>query len=341
MYLAGVGLRESLKRKFDDAGTIVTDCDRVVDRMATHILASRAEGTVTKYTQQVKQFNDFCDFKGLSYNPAQSIHVAMYLSHLIDMGKSDSVITSAFYAIKWLHDINGHMDPTDSSIVKNMLECAKRCNSKPICKKDIISSEHLINLCGIYAHSVDVITLRDLCMILLCYAGFLRYNELSELKCSDIDFKSDHLVLHIRKSKTDVYRSGKYVFIAKGSTCACPISMLKRYLAASKLSKESDSFLFRPAFRSGSKCALIEKNKKLSYTRARECIVAKLRSVAPLLNLGTHSLRASGATTAANAEGVSDRCLKRHGRWKSDSAKDGYVDDSIEKKLFITKQLNL
>ncbi len=64
---------------------------------------------------------------------------------------------------------------------------------------------------------------------------------------------------------------------------------------------------FRPAFRSGSKCALIEKNKKLSYTRARECIVAKLRSVAPHLNLGTHSLRASGATTAANAEGVSDR----------------------------------
>ena len=43
----------------------------------------------------------------------------------------------------------------------------------------------------------------------------------------------------------------------------------------------------------------------------------KLKVVAPDLNLGLHSLRASGATTAANAPGVSDRCLKRHGRWKS------------------------
>jgi hypothetical protein len=40
------------------------------------------------------------------------------------------------------------------------------------------------------------------------------------------------------------------------------------------------------------------------------------------------SLRASGASTTANAEGISDRCLKRHGRWKSDLAKEGYIDDS-------------
>ena len=52
-------------------------------------------------------------------------------------------------------------------------------------------------------------------------------------------------------------------------------------------------------------------------------------------------MRDSGATVAANAVGVSDRCLKRHGRWKTDIAKDSYVDDSLEKKLFITKQLKL
>jgi len=86
---------------------------------------------------------------------------------------------------------------------------------------------------------------------------------------------------------------------------------------------------------------LLSKDKKLSYTRAKECIVSKLKIVAPLANLGLHSLRASGATAAANAEGVSERCLKRHGRWKSDRAKDGYIDDSLDKKLFITRQLKL
>ena len=54
--------------------------------------------------------------------------------------------------------------------------------------------------------------------------------------------------------------------------------------------------------------------------------------VAPGLKLGTHSLRASGATTAANASGVSDRYLKRHGCWKTDVAKGGYIDDSVEKR---------
>ena len=44
-------------------------------------------------------------------------------------------------------------------------------------------------------------------MIPLGYAGFLRFNEISELKCNDNVFKDDHVILKIRKSKPDVYRS--------------------------------------------------------------------------------------------------------------------------------------
>lgn len=140
----------------------------------------------------------------------------------------------------------------------------------------------------------------------------------------------------IQKSKTDIYRSGKEVSIAKGCSVACPYSMLQKYMTAAHLSVISDSYLFKPAFRSKGKSSLIKLNKKSSYTRAKECIVKKLKVVAPSLKLGTHSLRASGATMAANASGVSDRCLKRHGRWKTDVAKDGYIEDSVEKRLYVT-----
>jgi len=221
------------------------------------------------------------------------------------------------------------------------LECAKRSNSKPVQKKDVISSEHLIDLCDKLKDSNDVIVLRDLSMILISFAGFLRFNELSELCCNDVSFHNDHCVLFIKKSKTDIYRSGRQLFIAKGDTCACPVTMLTKYMHHAGLSAASGNFLFRPACRSGKNCFLLDKNKPLSYTRARECIVSRLKSVAPNLRLGTHSLRASGATVAANAAGVSDRCLKRHGRWKSDLAKDSYIEDSIDKKLFITRQLSL
>ena len=47
----------------------------------------------------------------------------------------------------------------------------------------------------------DVLHLRDLTMVLLGYARFLRFNEISELKCNDIEFKEDHVILKIRKSK--------------------------------------------------------------------------------------------------------------------------------------------
>ena len=49
----------------------------------------------------------------------------------------------------------------------------------------------------------------------------------------------------------------------------------------------------------------------------------------------THSLRISGATAAANA-GIPDRFFNRHGRWSSDSAKDGYVKDSLSSRLSVS-----
>ena len=58
------------------------------------------------------------------------------------------------------------------------------------------------------------------------------------------------------------------------------------------------------------------------------------------LNVGLHSLRAGGASAAANA-GVNDRCWKRHGRWKSETSKDGYAADSLGRRLEVSKKFGL
>ena len=55
---------------------------------------------------------------------------------------------------------------------------------------------------------------------------------------------------------------------------------------------------------------------------------------------GLHSLRSGGATSAAQF-GISDRLFKRHGRWKSVSAKDGYVKDDLSQKLSVSKNLGI
>ena len=47
-----------------------------------------------------------------------------------------------------------------------------------------------------------------------------------------------------------------------------------------------------------------------------------------------------GATAAANAK-VPDRIFKRHGRWRSENAKDGYVKDSMESRLEVSRSIGL
>ena len=54
---------------------------------------------------------------------------------------------------------------------------------------------------------------------------------------------------------------------------------------------------------------------------------------------GLHSLRAGGASAAANA-GVSDWLFKSHGRWKTDQAKDGYIKDNSESLLLVLRSLH-
>jgi len=53
---------------------------------------------------------------------------------------------------------------------------------------------------------------------------------------------------------------------------------------------------------------------------------------------GTHSFRSRGAAKAANS-GVGERVFQRHGRWKSVSAKDGYVKDNITSRISVSKSL--
>ncbi|XP_053406417.1 integrase/recombinase xerD homolog [Mercenaria mercenaria] len=308
--------------------------------MAQKLSGSRSDNTNIKYISYFKKWEKFISEKGGSSLPASPIHAALYITDLLEKCFSDHVISATVYSLKWAHGLKGLQDPTDNSFVKNLLENAKRNNCKPTSKKEPPSTQTLIDVCAEYSESSDILFVRDLCMILLGFAGFLRYDELSSLRCNDIVFRDDHFCLKIRKSKTGQYRLVHEIVTSKGVYVACPYNMLRRYLSLSNQTIFDSNYLFRPCFRSNSTCKLTYKSKPLSYTRARECIIGRLRPFTGDLNIGLHSLRSGGAITAANS-GVNDRCWKRHGRWKSDSSKDGYVADSLSSRLVVSQKLSL
>lgn len=79
----------------------------------------------------------------------------------------------------------------------------------------------------------------------------------------------------------------------------------------------------------------------MSYTTVRKTVLEKFEAIGlDKRQYGLHSLRAGGATAAANA-GVPDRMFKRHGRWRSENAKDGYVEDSLTSRLQVSKAIGL
>ena len=300
----------------------------------------RSDNTTVKYFSYFRKWEEFCHRKSFVSMPAIPIQVALYFTHLLDASFSFSVISSTKYAIKFLHELHGHPDPTQNSFVNNLVETAKRHASKRISKKDPVTVDHLIRLCDMHCHSDDLLIIRDLTMILIAFAAFLRFDELISLRCNDVTFSDDHFSLCIRKSKTDQYRLGDSVVVAKGESSACPYLMLRKYFDMAHIDNSTDLYLFRPIFKSREKCSLIYKNKPLSYTRCRECLISRLRPIVGNLDIGLHSLRAGGATAAANAQ-VNERCWKRHGRWRSESAKDGYIADSLASRLSVTRSLKL
>ena len=57
---------------------------------------------------------------GHSDIPAQTVHIALYITHLLDIGASYSTVNSAIYAIKWMNKIRSHLDPTENSCVRSL-----------------------------------------------------------------------------------------------------------------------------------------------------------------------------------------------------------------------------
>ena len=147
-----------------------------------------------------------------------------------------------------------------------------------------------------------------------------------------------HVEVHITSSKTDQYWQGDSVVVARTGPATCPVALLERYYGIAAITRESRLKLFRgiTATNSGER---LRSQGGLSYTRLRELFLRKLTSLGfDAKQFGLHSLRAGGATAAAQA-GIPDRIFKCHGRWRSASAKDGYIKDSMSFLLSVSQSL--
>ena len=315
----------------------------LAESLPSVVLQSRAPSTVKKYGGAFLRWkrwalNKQADIPTL---PASPLHVALYLMFLIQKSATSAPIEEAVNALSWAHQVAFVEDPTCCNIVKETLAGAKHMLAHRTQKKEPITPEILKNLVDKFAFpGASLSSIRVVTICLVGFAGFLRFNEMANIKEADIQIYSDHLELFIESSKTDQYRDGARIIIARSEQNTCPVGMLERYMQLGNIGNSPELPLFRGIVhtRSGEQ---LRKKGGISYTRVREIVLEKLSELGlDRKQFGLHSLRSGGASAAACA-GVPDRLFKRHGRWRSENAKDGYVKDSVENQLSVSKRIGL
>ena len=306
------------------------------------VMASRADNTNKKYKLYFEKFSHWCSLHNLTPLPASPSIVSIYLSSLVQQRVSTSVLDSAFYSINRYHEISSLKNPCDNRLVKLAYEGGKRLLCRPVNKKNPITIDILEKMIDRFGNdSQNILNLRLCVLCLLGFSGFFRYSELSNIKLKDLCFEETHVVVQIGKSKTDIYRQGASVIIARTGNKLCPVYWLKRYIEAAKFTAGSDQHLFTSVQFCRSSGLYKVSGQCLSYTRAREILLDALEVLGyDKSKYSLHSLR-SGGVSAAASNNVSDRLLRAHGRWATDKSKDGYIEDSLSNRLLVSRNLNL
>ena len=311
--------------------------------MSKVLIKSRESNTVKNYSSYFEKWRGWADqFPSVNVLPADEFYIALYILQLLQVGKTYPVIRMTFYAINYFHNIVGYRNPCPSSLVPNILEGIKRLTGYSVTKKAPITVAQLYKL---YDHLVgkkaELQNLRTMLVCILSFMGFLRFSEVVKLRQCDFSIHQTHLVIFIEKSKTDVYREGSWVYLTKLDSVLCPIKLILKYFRISNIQDNCQKHIFRAITNTKKGSTLRKTDQHISYTRVMENVLEGLKNIGLDVQLfGLHSLRAGGATAAANL-GVKDRLFKKHGRWKSEKVKGGYVHESIQAKLTVTKNLGL
>ena len=179
------------------------------------LLASRADSTVKKYLKEINKFLLWCRARKVSLQlPFSSSVVALYLFGLDQQLRSPAAMVLVHAALKWFHSFapDDGPNPLDDACCKNLIECAKRTRSNPVYKKKPVDPTIIRSI--IDRHGSEEASVKDLRIAAICslgFAGFLRFNELSNIQPKHLTFYKGFVKIFVPGSKTDVYREERVI----------------------------------------------------------------------------------------------------------------------------------
>jgi len=262
-----------------------------------------------------------------------------YLLALLFECNSVASIRLAMLSVSFVCKLLGESDVALSAEVRGIVNFASRVLPAKRRVKSVVPPE-AVRLVGQAAlrPGVSLLQLRSAAMCVLGFAGFFRISDMLGLRREDVHVSSKCITVDVRRSKVDQFSVGDRVYVGATGGQSCPVNVLSAYLARTK--HKPHEYLFRSLDASNSS-RLSSCNRPLTYSNARDCFSRLMCSVSSSYAVHTlHGLR-RGAASAAARGGVTERVIKRQGRWRSDRCKDLYVSTDCAEQSGISKLLGL
>lgn len=273
-----------------------------------YLRASKSESTRRAYLADLRHFNA-CGFSV----PARPERVARYLAQLADT-RTLSTVKRRAAAITAAHRELGHSSPCHTDLVRSVLKGISRMNpGSPNRVRPLLAAEVLRATRGLKGLK----GLRERAMVMLGFAGAFRRSELVAIDVEDLRTRGHHLVVNLRRSKTDQSGSGRQVVVPRGIRGRCPVEAVEAWLKRSAI---REGPVFRRLTRYG-------RVTDVRLDAAAVCALVKRCAAALGLNprlYGGHSLRSGYVTTAA-LEGIPLWQVKQQTGHSRESTVEAYL----------------
>lgn len=309
----------------------IADHDELSVDERRYIGASRAANTVRGYRSDWTEFATWCADQGATPLPAAARTVSGYLTLLAGHGAKVGTISRRLSAIKFVHKLQNHPDPTTNALVVGVWEGIRRQHTTDPDQARPLMPPQLWDVLATFPTQrtwttrsrppePDLAGARNRAMVLVGFVAALRRSEITAI---DVDHIADHqrgLVVQLVRSKTNQRGdSHELVVLPFASNPArCPVTALRAWL---QLSGVTDGPVFRPVSKG---------NRALDRRLTPAAVNGILQTAVTAAGLdqpelySAHSLRA-GFVTYAHTRGATDHAIAHQTRHRSLTSVGTYI----------------
>ena len=278
--------------------------------------------SLKSYKSKFNAWKCFAVQNCLEIFPVNLVEFKVFLCLRIQNGACWSTINSTISAVKFFNKLFAVQqeiifEPSFTAYLKKFSKNPEK-RRRPLSKNEFDSIFSYFD----QQYKSNFTIARNLCIISFSFFGFLRFDDLSQIKLCNVGLKERIVTLHICQAKNDFERKGQSVHFELQQEF---FDIFSFYLYFSKFDQkdwsEGSKYLFYHVTKNGN----CKYDKPIVYDDMR-FIVLKMcqKAGVDITRIGTHSMRI-GATSHATRLGVLDRVIDAHGRWAEGSrARQGY-----------------